>query len=103
MEAYREPRRLKELLPAILRGLRRDRTGALGRVRAVWPAVIGEKLAARTRVAALEGGVLTVEVASAAVKHHLATFAGEGVLARLGEALPELRIRAVRYRVGRVS
>jgi len=54
-------------------------------------------------VAAVEGGRVRVEVASAAVRHDLATFRAAEVLKGLQERLPELRIQEVSYRLGRPS
>jgi hypothetical protein len=60
-------------------------------------------VAERTRVASVEEGRVRVEVASAAVRHDLATFRSADVLKRLRERLPELRIREVSYRLGKPS
>lgn len=76
----------------------------MARVRAVWGEIVGDPLAGRTRVAGFDDeGVLTVDVPSAALKHHLRTFGSEDLLERLQKRLPDLRIRTVRYRVGRAT
>jgi predicted nucleic acid-binding Zn ribbon protein len=95
-----DPTALGDLLPGILRAMRRGSRGAIERVRAAWPEVVGAAIAARTRVAAVEGGVVRVDVASSAVKQDLAVFRREAVLASLQERLPDLRIRSVSYRLG---
>lgn len=94
---------MQDVIPGVLRGILRDQKGPVGRVRAVWAQLVGEATARRTRVAAVEGGVLVVEVSSAALKHHLKTFGSDDLLERLHERLPDLRIRTVRYRVGRAT
>jgi len=98
-----EPASLRQLVPGVLRGLRGSGSGPVARVRDIWPAVVGAPMAARTRVAAVEGGRVRVEVASAAVRHDLATFRGAQVLKELQERLPDLRIREVFYRLGKPS
>jgi predicted nucleic acid-binding Zn ribbon protein len=98
-----EPTSLRQLVPGVLRGLRGPTRGPVVRVREVWPEVVGPVMAARTRVAAVEEGRVRVEVASAAVRHDLATFRCAEVLKGLQERLPELRIREVSYRLGKPS
>lgn len=98
-----DPASLRQLVPGVLRGLRGPSTGPVARVREVWPEVVGSAVAARTRVATVEGGRVRVEVASAAVRHDLATFRANDVLKGLRERLPELKIRDVSYRLGRPS
>ena len=98
-----EPASLRQLLPGVLRGLRGASSGPVARIREVWPELVGPAAAARTRVAAVEGGRVRVEVASAAVRHDLATFRAAEVLKGLQERLPELRIQEVSYRLGRPS
>ena len=97
-----EPIALSEVVPGVLKGLR-PRKGGLDRVRKVWSAVVGEPVAARTRLATLENGVLTVEVASSSLKHDLMTFRMERVLRDLKRRLPETPITSLRCRVGNPS
>lgn len=95
-----EPQPLKEILPGILRGLRRSGTGPIVKIRDLWPEIVGTAVAARCRVASLEGGVLAVVVGSAAVKHDLTTFRSEEILREVRRRVPEAAIRQIRYRVG---
>lgn len=98
--AYGQPKAVREVLAGVLRGLRVSAHGEAGRVRDVWPEVVGPATAAKTRVASLEDGTLVVEVASSALKHHLSTFLSGEILEALGKRLPGLAIRSIRYRVG---
>lgn len=98
-----EPASLRQLVPAVLRGLKGSVLGPVARVREVWPEVVGPALAARTRVASVDEGRVRVEVASAAVRHDLAVFRRQDVLRGLRERLPELKIREVSYRLGKPS
>jgi len=94
-----EPAPIREVLPAILRGMKGPEGGPLGRLRKVWGEVLGPEVAARTRVASFADGNVRVEVASAALKHDLVAFRSAEVLGALRERLPDLQVRAVSYRV----
>lgn len=98
-----DPSSLKDLVPSVLRGMKRTVAGPVARVREAWPLVVGEATASRTRVTGFSDGKVRVEVASAAVKHDLSVFRRGEVLKGLRKRLPDLAIRAVFYRVGAVS
>jgi len=98
-----DPASLKDLVPAVLRGMKRTVAGPVARVRDAWPQVVGEATASRTRVAGFSEGRVRVDVASAALKHDLHVFRRQQVLEGLRKRLPDLRILAVSYRVGAVS
>ena len=98
-----EPAPIREVLPGVLKGLKRAAGSPLERARKAWVSAVGPTVARRSRVAALESGRLRVEVASAALKHDLATFRRAEVLERLREQAPELAIREVQYRVASLS
>ena len=97
-----EPVPVGEILPELLRGIRASRRGPAEKVRAIWPHIAGEAVARRCRIAGCEDGVVTVEVASAALKHDLATFRREALLRDLREKLPGLALRDLRFKVGAV-
>ncbi len=97
----RHPRLIGEFLPGILKGLRGPKASRIERLRPVWVEVAGEPTAARTRLSGLESGVLTIEVESAALKHHLTTFRCEALLGALRERLPDLPLYELRFRVGK--
>jgi len=102
---YQEPAPLGDTVPAILRGLRQSAgraRGPLQQVRDAWPEIVGEGIAVRTRIVAVDQGRIRVEVASAALKHDLATFRRPEILERLKERFPELRLRGLSFRVGAV-
>lgn len=98
-----DPESLKDLVPAVLRGMRRNTGGAVGRIRQAWLQVVGEEVARRTRVIGFSDGCIRVLVASAALKHDLAVFRRASVLEGLKRELPGLSIRTVSFRVGAVS
>ena len=95
-----DPQAVTEILPGVLRELRPKNRGNLDAFRAAWEEVVGGESARRARVVAYGNGTLVVEVASAAVKHHLATFRAAEILAELGRRVPRAGLRAIRYRVG---
>ena len=98
-----DPSAIRDFLPGVLRGMKGIGDKKLVRVRAVWPEIVGEAAAARTRLRKVEGGRLTVDVASAALKQDLTVFRSDAVLEGLGRLLPDLRISEVRYRVSALS
>lgn len=98
-----DPAPIQELLPSVLRGLKGTATGPVEQVRQAWAALVGPEVASRTRVAGLENGRVRVEVASAPLKHDLATFRNADLVRALKERLPTLGIRDVSYRVAAVS
>jgi len=99
----REPARLRQILPSVLRGMGTRGGSRLSRVRAAWGEVVGPALAERTRVTAVAEGRIRVEVASAALKHDLAVFRREEILEGLRRRLPDLSLRDLSFRVGAVS
>jgi len=95
-----DPQPVKDILPRLLKEVLGGRGRKAERLRRAWSGVVGEAVAQRTRVVGLKHGVLSVEVASAALKHDLGLFRREEVLSGLRERLPEMVIREVSYRVG---
>jgi predicted nucleic acid-binding Zn ribbon protein len=72
----------------------------MAKVRRAWLAAAGPEIAKKTRVETFERGVLTVAVASAAVKHHLSTFMAEQLLDDLQEHLDQVVVRRLKFKVG---
>jgi len=99
---YIEPTALRDLVPVVLRGLRPQRL-ALEEMGRAWAAVAGEATASRTRIVGLKAGVLTLEVASSALKHDLLTFRRNQLLIELRKMLPGAGIREIKCRVGTLS
>ncbi len=100
---YREPEQIKDVISGVIRGLKkgvRGRRGELERLRAAWPEVVGQSIAGRSRIVAVDQGHIRIEVASAALKHDLATFRRTELLEQLKERLPDLNLRKMTVRVG---
>jgi predicted nucleic acid-binding Zn ribbon protein len=66
---------------------------------AAWRTAVGEKLAGHTRAGNVRRGVLEVLVRNSATLQELA-FVKVKVVKKLGELVPEQKIRDVRFRVG---
>ena len=101
-KGYIEPTALRELVPGVLRSIQ-PRRRTLEKVGHAWESVVGRATAARTRLVGFSGGVLTLEVASSALKHDLLTFRKDQLLDGLREQLPDVEIRDLKCRVGTLS
>jgi predicted nucleic acid-binding Zn ribbon protein len=67
-----------------------------------WRGVVGERMAAYSRLGNVRRGVLEVTVRNSAVLQEL-TFQKKQLLQRITAALPEQQIRDLRFRVGAVD
>lgn len=100
MSKYREPEPVGDILPKLMRHMKPRRKEGLEAVREVWPRVVGEAVARRSRIVALERGKLTVEVASSALRQDLGVFRQEQLVESLKKELPETPISGLSCRVG---
>lgn len=94
---YREPESIADIVGGVLQGMRPRMAGPLGKLREAWPSIAGAEVAAKGKLASLEGGVLRIQIASAALRHHLSTFRSTELLGKLREAVPEARLRSLRF------
>ncbi|MHC4938203.1 MAG: DciA family protein [Planctomycetota bacterium] len=92
---YQEPAPVGEILPGIMRGLRPKKADPLAAVRQAWPRLVGEPVARRSRLVSLKDGELTIEVASAALRHDLSVFRKDQLL----QGLRECGVERLRCRV----
>ena len=91
---------LGNLVAALLQRRAYARLLALSGLRQAWLRAAGERLASRSRVAALRDGVLTIEVASSAQCYELEAFRARQLLGAL-QADPDAQgIRRLVFRVG---
>ncbi|MBO9542467.1 DUF721 domain-containing protein [bacterium] len=90
--------RLQRFLAKSLKEWKAEDAVAAGRVFALWPTIVGEAIAARTRPRFLRGGVLFVEAASSAWANEL-TMLKPRILKALDQHLGKGLIRDVRYQV----
>lgn len=102
-DAARKGREPEEIRAIVERWLSRNqvsrRLGEEGIYRR-WPEVVGEEIAARTRVLRCAGGVLTVEVASAPLLQELSAYHRESILASIRAREDLQGIREIRFRAG---
>lgn len=94
-----EPHPLGEVLSQLfaLRGYGRVRGER--RLQEVWREIAGETIARQTRVLGVNGGVLHVGVASAALLSELAAFHKHSLLARLQSVHPQLQVRDLKFKL----
>lgn len=90
--------RLQRFLAKSLKDWKAEDAVAAGRVFALWPTIVGEAIAARTRPRFLRSGVLFVEAASSAWANEL-TMLKPRILRALDTHLGKGLIRDVRYQV----
>lgn len=94
------PEPIADVLRALLREVRPAERRRRSGVAAAWERAAGPGLAAETRAATLQRGVLTVEVRSNGLLHELESFRKEELLSRLLAAEPSGRIHGLRFRLG---
>jgi predicted nucleic acid-binding Zn ribbon protein len=95
-------RKLETVPDALLRLVRTldiERKLLAHAVEPAWPRAVGPRLAAHTRAARLQDGVLTIEARSASWLNEV-SLRRETVLARLREEMPQSSIRELRFRLG---
>ncbi|MBI3647160.1 MAG: DUF721 domain-containing protein [Actinobacteria bacterium] len=90
-----DPAPIGEIVDGLLREQLFARGLAVGRLAANWDGVVGERLAAATAPAELEGGVLTV-AATDSVWGAQARFLHEAIREKANEALGSQAVREVR-------
>lgn len=90
--------KLQRFLAKSLKAWNAQDAVAAGRVFSLWPTIVGEAIAARTRPRFLRGGVLFVEAASSAWANEL-TMLKPRILRALSTHLGPDLIRDVRYQV----
>jgi hypothetical protein len=83
----------------VLRDAGLDRKDPLGPLRDAWRDAVGREIAEGTKVKGFKGGVLTIEVASAALAHELGVYHGKALAKRLREqangSLQDIRFKVV--------
>ena len=87
-----------ELLPQIYRKVAREAADEEAILLALWPVVVGEKVAARTRPVRLFGATLIIETTCQQWRRELARMSGE-IVARLNGAAGKPVLKDVEFRV----
>lgn len=96
MERRREPRKLGEFLPEILRAIGPRRRDELYALTEAWSRAAGPDVALRTRVIGMNRDTLTIAVESAALKQEIDSFRRPEILARFRAEFPRRPIADLR-------
>ncbi|NGX39749.1 MAG: hypothetical protein KR126chlam1_01082 [Chlamydiae bacterium] len=91
---------LKALLPSFLHRLGKRQEERPDLIIAVWPSLIGERLAPMTRAVSFEGGVLTVKVKNSSLLSLLTQHERPRLLKQLRKKFPNVTIRNIRFCIG---
>ncbi|MCF8110854.1 MAG: DUF721 domain-containing protein [Desulfobacteraceae bacterium] len=91
-----------ELLPEIIRQVRRESDSELARIKELWQHGLDPEISDNSRPEALKNDILLVNVASSTITQHL-RFLTPGIIEQLNRALGEDRISQIRYKIGPVS
>ncbi len=86
-------------VPAVLKSMGLEREWRQHAVTEKWPEVVGPQIAAQTRPAFMNRGVLTVYVSHPAWLSDLQRFHRNTILERLQRALPKENIRSIRFQI----
>lgn len=93
-------RRVSDLLPQMLSSLIETRNDRPDLVLAVWPEIIGEKLASMTQAVSFNDGFLVVKVRNSTLYSLLSQHEKPKILARLKAKFPKVRFKTIIFRVG---
>ncbi len=93
-------KRLKDLLPELLSQISKTHQERPDLILAVWPEMIGEKLAPMTVAHSFRDGVLTVIVKNSALYSLLVQHEKSRLLKKMQERFPSSKIRNIIFRVG---
>ena len=93
----REPKVVGDLMAGALKDLGVPSSRVTDRLRKAWQTACEDAWADRTRLRRLEGGVLEVGVASAALRDELANFHKDRLLTVLRTALPDVPLIGMRF------
>lgn len=88
--------KLGDLLPSILKQLGLEQRFKDQHVLSLWPSVVGEELAARTKATKIDRGVLYVQVDHGAWLQEL-HFIEEEIIGKLRKLAPGVTIKSIRF------
>ena len=91
------PERIGDILDRLLRERRILERDSQSELVDAWRDVAGSVVARHTKVQTYRGGVLTIAVASAALKQELEVFQREELLAALGQLVRSVRVEDLRF------
>jgi predicted nucleic acid-binding Zn ribbon protein len=88
--------RVGQILPALLRSIGLEKKFKEREILSLWPAIVGEDIAARTRAVRIEKGVLHIQVDHGAWIQEL-HFMEKTIIRRLREKAPTVDIRRIHF------
>ena len=88
--------RIGEILPAILKSIGLDKKLKEREILSLWPAVVGEEVAARAHAERIERGVLYVSVDHGAWMQEL-HFMEKDILRKLRDRAPNVQLHKIRF------
>lgn len=94
-----QPTVLAEVLAKLMQKRSYARTLSHEQVAEAWERAAGKDLAKSARVAHFRGGILSIEVSSAALRYELEAFRGAELLSRLGADPEAPQVRRLAFKV----
>ena len=91
--------RVGDILPAVLKSIGLDKRLKERELLELWPEVVGEGIASRTRAVRVERGVLYVEVMHSAWLQEL-HFMEKQIYRKLRNAAPDIEFKRIRFGTG---
>ena len=98
--SYKRFARVGDILPTVLKSIGLGQRLREQEILAIWPDVVGEEVAARTRPYKIEKGVLHVRVDHSTWMHEL-HFMEKEILRKLKERAPDIELVRIRFGSGK--
>jgi len=98
----RQPKPVKDIIAKLVmrRGL--GRVLASAQLEEIWHQIVGRDVAAHSRPGQIRGGILEVIVTHSVLKQEM-RYTEQQTLAQLRQHAPQLAVRGLRYRIGRIG
>ena len=97
---HRRFARVGDILPAVLKSVGLDQKLKEREILTIWPAVVGEEIAARAKAVKINEGVLYVHVDHGAWMQEL-HFMEKEIIRKLREKVPDARCHKIRFGTGK--
>ena len=88
------------MLPSFMKDLHKKYDMQPRRVFAIWPEIIGEKLASMTKVVSFENGILLIKVKSSTLLSLFSQHEKKKLIKKIQEKLINITIRDIIFRIG---
>ena len=100
MRKKRASKHIKNLLPKVLEKINENYQKNPINIKAMWPEIIGEKLAPMTKVLSFAKGVLVIKVKSSTLHSLLSNYEKERLLKKMQKKFSEKIIRNIFFKMG---